>query len=268
MEHTFVICAYKESPYLLECVASLKRQSVKSEIILATSTPSKVLEELCEREGIVYCIREGTSGIAPDWNFALSCASTPYVTIAHQDDVYYEGYAREMLKALSGREDALIAFSKYEELKNAAVVKKGVNMRIKEAILAPLLLGGRAKSRFFKRWCVRFGNAICCPTVTYCMEPIKEYLSQIGQKELFRTHFRSNLDWETWELLSHCPGSFLYVKQPLMAHRIHEESETSATIADRERGAEDYEMFQKFWPKWLARRLSGWYGASEKSNMV
>lgn len=88
MEHTFVICAYKESPYLLECVASLKQQSVTSNIILATSTPSRTLEALCEEEAIAYVVREGTSGIAPDWNFALSCADTPYVTIAHQDDVY------------------------------------------------------------------------------------------------------------------------------------------------------------------------------------
>lgn len=268
MEHTFVICAYKESPYLLECVASLKQQSVTSNIILATSTPSRTLEALCEEEAIAYVVREGTSGIAPDWNFALSCADTPYVTIAHQDDVYDKDYTKEILKALSGRTDALIVFSKYAELRNGEVAKKGLNMRIKETILAPLLFRGGAKSRFFKRWCIRFGNAICCPTVTYCVKPIGQYLNSIGQRELFLPHFRSNLDWETWELLSRCPGSFLYVNQPLMSHRIHEDSETSATIADHERGTEDYEMFQKFWPRWVSKLLSGFYGASEKSNEV
>lgn len=268
MNHTFVICAYKESPYLRECVTSLKQQSVKSEIILATSTPSSYLEAICEEEGIIYCVREGVSGIAPDWNFALSCANTPYITIAHQDDVYYKDYAKEMLKTLSGRRDALIAFSKYEELRDTGIAKKGLNMRIKEAILTPLLFRGGAKSRFFKRWCLRFGNAISCPTVTYCMELIKEQLNRIEQEELFRVHFRSNLDWEAWELLSRCPGSFLYLSKPLMAHRIHEGSETSATIAAHQRGAEDYEMFRRFWSKWLAKRLSGWYGASEKSNEV
>lgn len=268
MEHTFVICAYKESPYLRECVASLKQQSVTSNIILATSTPSPTLRALCEEEAITYLVREGTPGIAPDWNFALSCADTPYVTIAHQDDIYYADYTKQILKAVSGRSDALIAFSKYAELRNKMVAKKGLNMRIKEIILAPLLLKGGAKSTFFKRWCIRFGNAICCPTVTYCMEPIRKYLDCIGQREMFRTHFRSNLDWETWELLSRCPGSFLYVSQPLMSHRIHEDSETSATIADHERGTEDYEMFQKFWPGWISKWLSGFYGASEKSNEV
>ena len=30
IKHTFVICAYKESPYLEECIKSLKHQKTKS----------------------------------------------------------------------------------------------------------------------------------------------------------------------------------------------------------------------------------------------
>ena len=41
--HTFAICAYKESPYLEECITSLMEQTVKSEIFIATSTPNKLL---------------------------------------------------------------------------------------------------------------------------------------------------------------------------------------------------------------------------------
>ena len=36
--HTFAICAYGDSPYLTECLDSLLRQTVKSTILLATST--------------------------------------------------------------------------------------------------------------------------------------------------------------------------------------------------------------------------------------
>ena len=46
LTHTFAICAYKESPYLEACIRSLKRQSVKTGIILCTSTPGAFLEEL------------------------------------------------------------------------------------------------------------------------------------------------------------------------------------------------------------------------------
>ena len=36
-KHTFVICAYKESAYLEECVKSLKEQKKESNIIMAVS---------------------------------------------------------------------------------------------------------------------------------------------------------------------------------------------------------------------------------------
>ena len=39
-KHTFVICAYKESSYLEECIVSLEKQTVKSNILMVTSTPN------------------------------------------------------------------------------------------------------------------------------------------------------------------------------------------------------------------------------------
>ena len=33
-DHTLVICAYKESPFLEECIVSLKKQNIQSHIIL------------------------------------------------------------------------------------------------------------------------------------------------------------------------------------------------------------------------------------------
>ena len=48
-KHTFVICAYKESPYIEECIESLMTQTLKSNIIMVTSTPSQFLTELSEK---------------------------------------------------------------------------------------------------------------------------------------------------------------------------------------------------------------------------
>ena len=42
-EHIFAICAYKESPYLEECILSLEKQTRKSSIIMVTSTPNKYI---------------------------------------------------------------------------------------------------------------------------------------------------------------------------------------------------------------------------------
>ena len=48
-KHTFAICAYKESPYLEECIKSLKSQTVKSNIIIVTSTPNQFISDLSEK---------------------------------------------------------------------------------------------------------------------------------------------------------------------------------------------------------------------------
>ena len=46
IDHTFVICAYKKSSFLEECIISLKKQKYKSEIIMITSTPNELISEM------------------------------------------------------------------------------------------------------------------------------------------------------------------------------------------------------------------------------
>lgn len=70
MNHTFAVCAYKDSPYLEECIRSLKRQSVQTNVILCTSTPSPYIEGIAEQYGIPVFVRDGKSDIQDDWNFA------------------------------------------------------------------------------------------------------------------------------------------------------------------------------------------------------
>ena len=49
IKHTFVICAYKESEYLEECIKSIKNQSIKSKVIITTSTDNLFIRELAEK---------------------------------------------------------------------------------------------------------------------------------------------------------------------------------------------------------------------------
>ena len=88
MNHTFAICAYKESEYLEKCIKSLENQTVLSEIIMVTHTPSDFLKNIAEKHNIPLYINEGEGGITQDWNFALSKVKTKYATVTHQDDVY------------------------------------------------------------------------------------------------------------------------------------------------------------------------------------
>ena len=52
--HTFAICAYKESPYLEECIQSLMNQTVKSDILIATATPSKYIDDIAAKYNLRY----------------------------------------------------------------------------------------------------------------------------------------------------------------------------------------------------------------------
>lgn len=258
--HTFVICAYKNSPYLEACIQSLKKQTRKSEILMSTSTPNQQIVSLCRKYDIPLFINRGETGIAQDWNFGYSCARTKYVTIAHQDDIYFPKYAETVIKTAEKEKKPLIIFSDYYELRNGRYVKKSRLLQIKRFLLFPLRIKVFWRSRFIRRRILSLGSAICCPSVTMCRDNLPA--------QVFRPHFKSNVDWEAWINLSLERGSFIYISQPLMAHRIHEGSETSAVIGDNGRSAEDLEIFHKFWPELIAKFLSRVYSGGEKYNKV
>lgn len=258
-KHTFVICAYKESPYLEECVASLQKQSVGSHIMLATSTPNEYIRDICARHGIDMHINEKKNqGIAGDWNFALSCAKTELVTLAHQDDVYLPQYTEEMLRRISDVKKPLLYFCDYDELRKGQAVHDNTLLRIKRMLLSPLKIQALAGNRFFKRRVLSLGNPICCPSCTFVCSQI--------EFPLFEAGFGSNLDWQTWEMLSKKDGAFVYNPHALMMHRIHEGSETSRLIENSARKSEDLAMLEKFWPAPVARLINRLYSEGQASN--
>lgn len=58
IEHTFVVCAYKQSEYLEDCIISLKKQTIPSNIILCTSTPNDYINTIVEKYDIKVFINE------------------------------------------------------------------------------------------------------------------------------------------------------------------------------------------------------------------
>lgn len=259
-KHTFVICAYKESEYLEECIKSVISQSYPSNVVMATSTPNDYINNLADKYGIPLHINYGESGISGDWNFALGCAKTPYVTIAHQDDIYLKDYAKEMVKNLDAQDKPLIGFTDYGEIRNNKMFTNIRILKVKRVLLFPLKSKMLQRSRFVRRRSLSLGSGICCPSVCYVLPNIPN--------PVFERHFRASIDWQTWEKLSKLSGSFVYCPSVLMGHRIHEESETSAAIHDKVRTREDYEMFCKFWPVPIAKLLSRQYAKSEDSNEI
>ncbi len=258
IDHTFVICAYSECRFLEECVSSLMRQSVQSTVIMVTSTPNELISSTADRYGISVYINTGEHGITQDWNFGLSLVKTKYATIAHQDDVYESGYAETLYEQMESSSHPIIGFSDYTEIHGTKKISDSKLIKVKKLLLSPLKIKAFRNSKFIRRRALSLGCAICCPTVMFCMTNV--------QQPVFNNKYTCCEDWETWEKLSKAKGAFVYVPKPLMSHRIHEESVTTKTVNSSGRRSEDYDMYRKFWPAWIADILIKRYSGAEKYN--
>lgn len=69
--HTFVVCAYGESPYLENCILSLLNQKKKTGILLATSTPNEHITGISEKYGIFNICKSRREGAAGGLEFCL-----------------------------------------------------------------------------------------------------------------------------------------------------------------------------------------------------
>ncbi len=259
-DYIFVICAYGQSPYLEECIYSLKNQTLPVKILLVTSTPNSYIKSLVNKYNLEYYVNPCKNGIAEDWNFAIRMSKGRIVTIAHQDDLYEPDFAHKTIESLNRQSNPLIAFTNYGEIRNGKKIIRSRTLGIKRSMLLPLKNRTFQKLCFVRRRILSMGNMICCPSVTY----VKEVLPN----SLFISGFRSNVDWQAWERISKLKGAFVYCHDILMYHRIHEGSATSEIIADNIRSKEDYEMLCKFWPKWLAGIIEHFYKKGEDENSL
>lgn len=254
--HTFIILAFKKSPFLESCILSLKQQTFKSTLVIATSTPNSHINALSQKYQISVIENPERRGIGFDFDFALGCAQTDWATIAHQDDLYEKTYTEKILKNIDS--ETIIAFSDYYEIKNGIPKRFTRNLLVKKALLFFLRWKIFQKMRFFKRACLSFGNPICCPAVTFPVQRIS--------LPLFSCELSSNMDWMAWEKISQKKGRFVFVPQALVGHRIHKDSTTSKVIQENNRSSEDFFVLQKFWPKYIAKIIARIYKIGEKNN--
>lgn len=259
--HTFVITAYKESPYLEACIKSLLSQSVQSKVCIATSTDNAHIRDVAQKYGVELFVNDASTGIADDWNFAYSRAGTELVTLAHQDDIYDKYYVEKMLECVNKSKNPIIFFANYNEIRNGRILTNGKMLWVKRTMLMPMRFRFLQGIRFAKRLSICMGNPVACWSVTYVRAKLPEVI--------FHSQMQSNLDWEEWEKLSRQKGEFAYTHQVLTYHRVHSGSETSRTIYEGNiRAQEDYEMFLKFWPKCIASFIMKFYINAEKCNEV
>ena len=246
--HTFSICAYKTSPYLEECIKSIVNQTVKTNIIICSSTENDYIKQLAKKYNIKTYFRKGKSDIQDDWNFAVSKASTDLVTVAHQDDVYDKDYAKEIINNYTGKE-LMITTDNYYYINGKSVNQK--NLRIKRFLKFPLLIPIINNIRFIRKMTLSLGNTIQCPCACYNKKLIKG--------NIFTSKLKFGLDWDTFLKIYNMKGKCKYIPKKLMSFRISDESTTKKDMKDDTRYKEDVLMFKKFWPDFIVRIIMKMY---------
>jgi glycosyltransferase involved in cell wall biosynthesis len=260
MGHSFVIPVYRAAPSLVALIESLRAQDgARSEILLSSSTPSTELEEIAKRHSIPLHINPQRIDISADWNFALTAATTKFVTLAHQDDLFESSYVSRLHTALCANPGAIMAFCDYSEHSPQGPRSRNLNLRIKRAL---------CRRAFGARECISetrekvrllsLGNPICCPSVMFDRSNIPNFRFPGG--------FRTNLDWMAWLDLARSPGGFVYVSDRLVSKGVHADSTTTATIANRTREREDRALFGALWPRPIAAVLTAAYRLGYRAN--
>jgi glycosyltransferase involved in cell wall biosynthesis len=257
-DHSFLVPAYGDSPYLRACLESLRLQTRRSPILISSSTPFEGLGSVAQEYGAELFIHGPNVSMANDWNVGLSRVGSEWVTIAHQDDRYAPTYVEAMMTAIEQSREPLMAFSDYVEEVSGSIRTGTLLLRIKKALLQIGFLGRtEVGSTWSKMNAIRFGNAIPCPAVTFRTR---------GNEPHFADGFHVNMDWDAWIRKAHQSGSFVWVREPLMIHRIHRDSGTSEGIQAGHRAREDFEMLCRLWPRPIARVIASTYLVAYASN--
>ena len=257
-KHSFVICAYKESTYLEECVKSLLTQSVKSEVIISTSTPNDYIKSIADKYKLTMVVNDKEKGHANDFRYAFNYAKTKYVTLCHQDDIYLKDFAKIVIAKMDKVKRPIISFTNYCEYRNGKIVKNNMLLIVKRIINFPLLFFKSSKK--IRLFTLSIGNAISAPTLTYNKEII--------DNPVVETDFKSNIDWISYITFAKLKGQFVYVRKPLLLRRIHEESLTTQVISNNIKTEEDYKIFKMFWSEKFSKKLLKLYSKSESSNKI
>ncbi|MFZ5572843.1 MAG: glycosyltransferase family 2 protein [Thermodesulfobacteriota bacterium] len=256
--HTFVVLAYGDSPYIDACIRSLISQTIRSRIVISTSTVSPFLYETAERYDLPLHIGKSSTCIAEDWSFAFNLAQTPYLTLAHQDDLYSSNYTECCLNEMRNPETVLV-FSDYAELISNLTRRMSVLLGIKRLILSLFFIWkNRVRSPMLKKWMLAIGNPICCPSIMYNKDKIGDFT--------FNTDFIMNLDWDATLRMAEIPGNFVYIRRILLTRRLHPESGTAHATKSDARSREDLKIIRRYWPKFLADIYCRVYSISHKLN--
>ena len=241
MNHTFVILAYNISDDLEECIKSVINQSVKSNIVIATSTPNDYIFDLASEYSLGVMVNKEKSNKGRDYNFAIKSFDTELVTIAHQDDLYDRNYTKEILKKYRDNKDATIIFTSNYEIDGDKKIKKSKKLFWKRYFLLPLSFKLFQKIKFFKLRSLRREKFICTSSITFVKKNISE--------DIFPINLKYDNDWQGLIDLARKNTKFVYLRKGLVGYRVEEKK------INKKRIMEDEKILQSMYPNWYYNKI-------------
>ena len=241
MNHTFVILAYNISDDLEECIKSVINQSIKSNIVIATSTPNDYIFDLASEYSLGVMVNKEKSNKGRDYNFAIKSFDTELVTIAHQDDLYDRNYTKEIINCYKNNKDATIIFTDNYEIHGDKKIKKSKKLFWKRYFLLPLSFKLFQKIKFFKLRSLRREKFICTSSITFVKKNISE--------DIFPINLKYDNDWQGLIDLARKNTKFVYLKKGLVGYRVEEKR------INKKRIMEDEKILQSMYPNWYYNKI-------------
>lgn len=254
LSHGFVVPAYGDSPFLADCLRSLRDQTIEANITVTTSTPSPFIDRVAQAFAAPVFVNTAGGHISADWNFALTATTARYVTLAHQDDVYRPTFLQRSARLLSQSPAAVLCFTGYQEIDDHGAPKSTKVSRVTHLLEWATLGSATAISPRRMRAFLSLGDPLPCSSVTFDRARLPDFA--------FSPDYKCDLDWDAWVRLLEDRRHFVRAPERLVARRHNPLTETSRSIRDGVRQREDLQMFRRLWPSPVAEMIAFAYRAS------
>ncbi|MDR1684155.1 MAG: glycosyltransferase family 2 protein [Elusimicrobiota bacterium] len=221
MEITIIIPVFNGAKHLQAAIESALAQSAPAREIIVfddgSSDGSLQLAQSYPQLRVLTHPGNANKGLAATIKAALNCAKTPYAAFLEQDDIMESGNLKIKLDLLRRNKDIALLYNAVEPFGTPARVKK-LSLYFKAAAMYTRLFNGN----------------LVFPLFSFCPVPTFSCL-------LCKTDILAGLDYNTplpawtdrWLYTQLCfKTRFNYLPQKLTRWRLHNESQTMATLQD------------------------------------
>ena len=241
LKHSFIILAYKESDDLEECIKSVLNQSVKSNVLITTSTPNDFIMELASNYSLGVMVNDTRSNKGNDFNFALATMNSELITIAHQDDLYNRNYTKEILETYKKNKDATIIFTDNYEIRKDKKINHSRELSRKRYYLYPLKFRFFQNKKYFKLRALKKEKFICTSSITFVKKNIDD--------NLFPTDLIYDNDWKALINLAKENKRFVYIDDKLVGYRVNKKNISKGKIK------EDDDIIRSLYSDFIAEKV-------------